>query len=252
MNVFTRATVFLSLIMFSALPAMSETAHDGEYYFEQMRISMLETLTENQKLINTGQDGAPKTEKLKPEAVYTGAYEIFEKNVGKDFKLSQIKGETDVKKIAPVLAELLQAGRIAIARAQKDINREADGSVKLKKFIPAVFGSLVIRRFTEKTGILMKQTTLGRGAYHVRNPENAPDEWETAALKKFMASGWEPNKGIGVSEGNKYRYAKPIYIKKGCLACHGVPVGEKGPYGHPKEGYKVGEIRGCISVTLPK
>ncbi|MCP4402057.1 MAG: DUF3365 domain-containing protein [bacterium] len=47
------------------------------------------------------------------------------------------------------------------------------------------------------------------------------------------------------------RYAKSIYIEKGCLVCHGAPAGELDPYGHPKEGYEIGDIRGAISVALP-
>ncbi len=251
MKVFAQTVIIWSVIMFSALPVMPGTPYDGEYYFEQMKVSILEILTEHKKLINTKPDGALKTDKLKAEAIYRRVYAMFKKIAGKDFKLSQLKDETNPEKIAPILAALLQAGRVTIAKLQKDINKEADGSVKLKKFIPAIFGRLTIYRFTRKTGILMKQTTLGRGSYLVRNPYNAPNEWETAALKNLLAPGWKLNKGIGTLEENKYRYIKPIYIKKGCMPCHGKPAGEKGPYGHPKEGYNIGDIRGGISVTLP-
>jgi len=135
MKVFIQAVIICSVIMFSAL-AMPGTPYDGDYYFGQMKNSILEILTENQKLINTGPGGALKTEKLKPEAVYRKVYAMFKKIAGKDFKLSQLKGETDPGKIAPILAALLQAGRVTIAKAQKDINKETDGSVKLKKIYP--------------------------------------------------------------------------------------------------------------------
>ncbi len=97
----------------------------------------------------------------------------------------------------------------------------------------------------------MKQTTLGKGDYGVRNPYNKPVDWEAAALGKITSPDWELNKGFGDTGDGSYRYVKPIYIKKGCLPCHGDPAGEKGPYGLPKEGYKLGDVRGGISIALP-
>ena len=243
--------ILVGTIMLTNTPVVSETPRDGTYYFEAMKASILEILREHQELINTNPDGSVKTSDLEPEILYKQMYAMFKKIAGKSFRLKTLKGETDPAKIAPVLVTLLQGGRNIIAASQQAINTEADGSVTLKKFIPAVFGRLTIDRFTEKTGVHMKQTTLGRGAYAVRNPYNAPNEWETAALTQFLDPGWALNEGIGSIAESQYRYVKPIYIKKGCLTCHGTPVGETGPYGHPKEGYEVGDIRGGISVALP-
>jgi len=57
-------------------------------------------------------------------------------------------------------------------------------------------------------------------------------------------------------EGEFYRYTQPLFVKKACLRCHGDPadappeVIEK--YGDQKAfGYKVGDVRGIISVKLP-
>lgn len=247
--------------------AAGKTAHDGTYYFDKMEEAMIDVLSENQKLINANPDGSVKNKKLLPKAIYkktydlfldfwifsiyTGAYQPFnDLGLGKTFKAKALKGETDPAKIAPVLTTLLHAGRITIAKAQKDINTEADGTVKLKKFIPAVFGKLTIDRFTEKSGVYMKQTTIGKGEYKARNKYNLPNEWEKEAISEFMTPGWELNKAIGKTAGNEYRYVKPMYITKSCLGCHGKPVGEKGPYGHPKEGYEINDIRGGISVSI--
>ncbi len=104
----------------------------------------------------------------------------------------------------PIIAMLLQAGRNIIAESQHLINIESNGSVKLKQFIPAVFGRLAINRFTEKTAVLMKQPTPGHGDYTVRNPHNAPSKWETEALKQFLTPGWRLNKGVGIRTGNGY------------------------------------------------
>jgi hypothetical protein len=43
----------------------------------------------------------------------------------------------------------------------------------------------------------------------------------------------------------------PLFIEKSCLPCHGEPAGEKDITGKVKEGYKLGELRGDISVTVP-
>jgi len=224
------------------------TANDGRYYFDKMKEAMVAVLNDNQGKIN---GGGSKSDKLTADAIYKDTYKTFKKIAGKDFKLKALKGSKDPEKVAQAVTTLLQAGRITIAGRQKGINTEADGSVKLKKFIPAVFGRLTIDKFTELTGVHMKQTTLGKGGYGVRNPYNQPEAWEAAALEKIMSPDWKLNQGFGAVDGGTYQFVKPIYIKKGCLPCHGAPVGEKGPYGHPKEGYKVGEVRGGISIALP-
>ncbi len=87
-----------------------------------------------------------------------------------------------------------------------------------------------------------------------RQADNAPDDFETRAIKAF-----KQNKDLKFTEGfegQNYRYARPILVKKGCLKCHGDPkvapkeVIEK--YGDQKAfGYKVGQVRGIVSVNLP-
>jgi len=87
-----------------------------------------------------------------------------------------------------------------------------------------------------------------------RNPINAPDEFEKRALRTLKE---ESGQGFVENIGNgKYFYAQPIYVKKSCLRCHGDPkdaprdVIEK--YGDKRAfGYKVGDVRGIISVALP-
>ena len=239
-------------VLFIASSSMAGTPKDGKYYFDTLKESMLEVIAENQALINVKPDGSIKSKKLLPKSYYKKTYEQFKKiGVGKKFKLKALKGETDPQVIAPILTTLLQAGRITTAKFQKAINSEADGTVKLKKFIPAVFGQLTVDRFHKKTGIQMKQTTLGKNDYKERNKYNAPNKWEEKGLHAVTAKNWQTNAGYSEKTAAEYRYMKPIYIKKGCLGCHGVPIGEKGPYGHPKEGYELNDIRGGISISLP-
>jgi len=87
-----------------------------------------------------------------------------------------------------------------------------------------------------------------------RQPANKPDTFESNAISAF-----KKDRNLAYIDGYQkgvYRYARPIFIKKGCLKCHGKPedapreVIEK--YGSEKAfGYKVGDVRGIISVKLP-
>lgn len=69
-------------------------------------------------------------------------------------------------------------------------------------------------------------------------PENKPDAWESAALDRFEEGLPET---IELIRGDVpvHRYMAPLRVKKACLTCH------------EKQGYKLGQIRGGISVTMP-
>ncbi len=87
-----------------------------------------------------------------------------------------------------------------------------------------------------------------------RQPANKPDAFELQAIQTFKSN---PKLNFTQTyEKGTYRYARPIFVKKGCLKCHGNP--EDAPpeviskYGNKKAfGYKVGDIRGIVSVKLP-
>jgi len=70
-------------------------------------------------------------------------------------------------------------------------------------------------------------------------PENRPDPWETEVLKKFER-GTKESVSIEMTSGKEYfRFMRPFVTEKGCLKCHAV------------QGYKEGDIRGGISVSIP-
>lgn len=70
-------------------------------------------------------------------------------------------------------------------------------------------------------------------------PGNAPDPWESAALKKIHAGAPEVLQAREIN-GIKYlRLIRPLITAKECLPCHAV------------QGYKVGDIRGGLSVSVP-
>ncbi len=87
-----------------------------------------------------------------------------------------------------------------------------------------------------------------------RNPQNKPDSFENVAIN---ALGKKEKTFIETFEGNTYRYSIPLYVTEACIKCHGKP--ENAPkeviekYGSERAfGYKVGDIRGIITVNLPK
>jgi PAS domain S-box-containing protein len=68
---------------------------------------------------------------------------------------------------------------------------------------------------------------------------NVPDEWETKALRAFengVEEVFEFNKTKGETA---LRLMKPMYTKEGCLLCHSF------------QGYKVGDVRGGVGVSVP-
>jgi HAMP domain-containing protein/type II secretory pathway pseudopilin PulG len=96
------------------------------------------------------------------------------------------------------------------------------------------------------------------------SPTDKPDKWEMKAISKIKE---EFKKGSKTGEfwgwdGNKFRFAKALKVKKGCLKCHGTddqidPKFKKAiiaKYGEEAfrraTGYKLGELRGIISVTI--
>ncbi|MCX8084677.1 MAG: DUF3365 domain-containing protein [Calditerrivibrio sp.] len=72
------------------------------------------------------------------------------------------------------------------------------------------------------------------------NPENAPDEFEKKAIKYFKKGEKEFSEIIEDPKiGAVFRYMAPLHINESCLQCHYY------------QGYKVGDLRGGISVFIP-
>ena len=66
-----------------------------------------------------------------------------------------------------------------------------------------------------------------------------PDEWEKAALKTF-AGGQKEVSELTELDGFSYlRFIRPMITQEGCLKCH------------KSQGYKVGDVRGGVSVAIP-
>ena len=69
-------------------------------------------------------------------------------------------------------------------------------------------------------------------------PENAADEWETAALKAFENGKKEVASRETMGGEPVFRFMRPLLVEPSCLKCH------------QHQGYRVGDIRGGISATV--
>ena len=68
-------------------------------------------------------------------------------------------------------------------------------------------------------------------------PANGPDPWERQALLRFEQGESEVLELVDGQAGRQLRYMAPLRVEKPCLTCH------------EKQGYRLGDIRGGISVT---
>lgn len=70
-------------------------------------------------------------------------------------------------------------------------------------------------------------------------PENLADPWERAALHRFEKGETEVSEFVVEGNEQYLRLMRPMYTSEGCLKCHA------------HQGYKVGDVRGGVSVKLP-
>ncbi|GAN34755.1 MAG: DUF3365 domain-containing protein [Candidatus Brocadia sp. AMX2] len=160
----------------------------------------------------------------------------------------------EVQKQARMAADQLISTRKIIAEKQKAINTDSKGNFEFKGVIPAVLGREIAEHFSQTTIFKMKQTSI-----KYRNPSNKPDAWEIHQLERFER---DPDlKDISeiakLENGTEvFRLMVPLKIEEACLKCHGDPATSstgdgKDLAGRQMENYKLGDIRGGISVTAP-
>ncbi len=242
-------------VFFCAGILYSVVDKDNKAVLETLKASAMTQIDQNQKRINGNKDGTVGDKGLTSTWFGKASYRQF-KTMSKSLGLSvkDFEGSHDKEQLAQILTTYLAAARIVVAKAQKKINTDADGTVNPKQFYPAVFGRLTAEEFLNRSGIALKQTTTGKGL-GARNQYNKPDGWETKVLNKFESSEWVRGQGFGEkvaeSGNNYYRFVQPLEIKKACLGCHGDPKGDKDISGHTKEGYSLNDVRGGISVKIP-
>jgi two-component system cell cycle sensor histidine kinase/response regulator CckA len=99
---------------------------------------------------------------------------------------------------------------------------------------PAYMIRQMMNEFSELYGVKGRITSL-KPLY----PPNAPDEWEAKALRAFEKGVKEVFEFTEI-EGEPYlRLMRPMITQKPCLKCHAF------------QGYKEGDIRGGVGVSVP-
>jgi hypothetical protein len=167
---------------------------------------------------------------------------------------------------ADTAAALEQGGRLATAVAQGLVQRlqaelasgGAAGAVDFcSRTALALTDSLVA---AEPAGTVVRRTTT-----RVRNPKNAPDTLEAAALAWFdsvrTTTGVLPPSFVQAAGSNEIRFYRPLVVQQFCTGCHGAPeqidpavlqlLAERYPADRAT-GYAEGDLRGVIRVSLPR
>jgi uncharacterized protein DUF3365 len=200
-------------------------------------------ISDNEALIN---DPAFGDKHLTGQKVLADAIKRYQKTTG-----------VDPTTIDPALrnGRLLRAMMNAIVAVmdenQMTINEKGIG---FKGLIPAVFGRLVSESFN---GLAKGEAEIKVTAPTdlVRNRKALPDAWETKVIEtKLLSPDWPRGQPYSATVDNDgrvaYRIAVPEYYTQSCLACHGMPKGELDITGYPKEGRKLGDLGGVMSITL--
>ena len=109
-----------------------------------------------------------------------------------------------------------------------------DHGVSLTKLNPAYMFRQIAELAAAKSKIQFHTTSL-----KPLRPANAPDRWEAGALESFekgIAERFELSEYGGAPA---FRYMAPLWTEESCLKCHA------------KQGYRKGDLRGGIAVSIP-
>ena len=112
---------------------------------------------------------------------------------------------------------------------------------------------------------LMEGVEIKRTSTRVRNPANAPDALEAAALayfeEQFGATGALPTAWLQPEGDQALRFYRPLVVNQLCVQCHG-PMGALSPgvlaaldERYPEDqatGYLAGDFRGLIRVRVAR
>lgn len=198
-------------------------------------------ISENQALIN---DAAKGDKGLTPDKVLATAKENYKKAAGKPLS-TPAAGSVNERAQKAVLESFNEV----MTKNQGLINEKGKG---YKGFLPAVFAREVAESFTAKMkGEMVVKLTAPKEL--IRNRTNKPDEWEhTVFVQQFKKADYTKGKPFSQTVGTTYRYMIPEYYSETCLQCHGEPKGERDISGGLKEGAKLGDLGGALSLSIPK
>ena len=204
-------------------------------------------LDSGRAVINENQDGLDREragrKRLTPAFFEQELIEVFRSRSGLDLRdLDTGRAPSHAKKLLPVLVAM---SKEVVAQFPSGGDPH-DGRATV--LIPAVFGSRAAGLFSQATGVRLKQTSLSP-----RNPANSPDSFEKATLEVFADPSYPREQSISevTAKSRSLRLMYPLYTTRQCLACHGGPKGELDKTGYPREGLRLGQNAGAISVMMP-
>ncbi len=108
------------------------------------------------------------------------------------------------------------------------------GGMKLTKVNPAFMTRQIAEINQHENDLQFHITSL-----NPIRPANKADVWESKSLIAFQQKVPEILELVADDSSSQYRYMAPLITEKSCLKCHAF------------QGYKVGDIRGGISISFP-
>lgn len=197
-------------------------------------------ISDNQAMIN---DPAIGDKGLAPDKVLSQAKENYKKAAGKPLS-NAAAGSLQARSQKAMLDSISEV----MAKNQALINEKGKA---YKGFLPAVFARQVAESFSAKmAGEIVVKLTAPKEL--IRNRTNRPDEWEHSVfVQQFKRADYVKGKPYFQKVGTTFRYMIPEYYGATCLQCHGEPKGEKDISGGLKEGAKLGDLGGALSLSIP-
>ncbi len=164
------------------------------------------------------------------------------------------------------LAERAAKSRAAVKTFAKRLKGELVAAIKSGGPVAAIgvcnsAAPAIAHETSEATG-----WRVGRTALKLRNPANAPDDWERKVLERFeaeIARGTDPKTlehyEVATLDGKRvFRYMKAIPVAKPCLTCHGAKLEPKLAARikalYPEDqatGFSLGQLRGAFTIVQP-
>lgn len=237
------AAIGVSTTFGSASAETGESKEEIALSLARLLLAARSVVSDSQELIN---DHTKGFKGFTAKVVIEKTKETYENETGDSVE--------DVEK-GTLQARLLQAELDAIAEvvteAQPRINRKG---VAFKGFLPTIFAVDVAAKFSEKVGKIAEIHVTAPNKV-LRNRANQPDKWESEIIDEKFVSPDHPMGehvyGEHVRSGKSaFRLILPEYYVESCLACHGDPKGRRDITGYVKEGAKLGDLGGAISVVL--
>jgi PAS domain S-box-containing protein len=168
---------------------------------------------------------ARRSRQIQQELIYQEARTNLRKDLGFRHWAASHGGiyvpETDHTPASPYLKHI----------PERDIT--SPGGQKLTLMNPAYMLRQMMEDFEELVGIKSRITSL-----NPLRPENEPDEWERKALETFERGSREFGEFSEIGGERYLRLMHPIMVEQSCLKCH------------EHQGYRVGDVRGGVDVSV--